>query len=198
MDTRQVPITAFIETFSASLCESAASQLRPIFRPEHRITAQPILNQLKEPLWPPQADVAAATALVLQKHRGALIVGEMATGKTRTAVGACLIHGSRRVLVMAPPHLLRKWEREIKRILPDAPVHHLKSLSSIDLIARTPLPNHLPLFAIISREKAKLSYATKPALVQRQWKSEHGLVDLFCCSHCGGQVRDTDETPLTP
>ncbi|MDI3461203.1 MAG: hypothetical protein OJF50_000024 [Nitrospira sp.] len=58
---------------------------------------------------------------MLQQHRGALIVGEMATGKTRTAVGACLIHGSRRVLVMAPPHLLRKWEREIKRVLPDAP-----------------------------------------------------------------------------
>lgn len=198
MDTRQVPITAFIETFSASLCESAASQLRPIFRPEHRITAQPILNQLKEPLWPPQADVATATALVLQQHRGALIVGEMATGKTRTAVGACLIHGSRRVLVMAPPHLLRKWEREITRILPDAPVHQLKSLSSIDRIARTPLPNQLPLFAIISREKAKLSYATKPALVRRRWKGEHGVLDLFCCPHCGAQVRDADDTPLTP
>ncbi|MGE3152098.1 MAG: helicase-related protein [Nitrospiraceae bacterium] len=198
MDTRQVPITAFIETFSASLCESAASQLRPIFRPEHRIQAQPILNRLKEPLWPPQADVAAATALVLQQHRGALIVGEMATGKTRTSVGACLIHGSRRVLVMVPPHLLRKWEREIKRVLPDAAVHQLKSLSSIDLVARAPLLNNRPLFAIISREKAKLSYATKPALVLRRWKNEHGLLDRFCCPHCGAEVRDADDTPLTP
>ncbi len=168
MESRRVPITAFIETFSASLCASAASQLRPIFRAEHRLHAQPSLSRLKEPLWPSQADVAAATALALQRHRGALIVGEMATGKTRTSVGACLIHGSRRVLVMAPPHLLRKWEREIKRVLPAAPVHQLKSLSGVDLIARTPLAAHVPLFAIISRERAKLSYATKSALVLRR------------------------------
>jgi hypothetical protein len=41
--------------FRANLGVSAVTPLRPIFKPEPRHQAQPTLNQLKEPLSPPQA-----------------------------------------------------------------------------------------------------------------------------------------------
>ena len=63
-----------------------------------------------------------------------------------------------------------------------------------------------PLFAILSRERAKLSYRWKPAVVER-WAVSGGRLmrdeetgepfKIPCCPCCFGQVADGDGVPLT-
>ena len=63
-----------------------------------------------------------------------------------------------------------------------------------------------PLFAIMSRERAKLSYRWKPAVIQR-WAAAGGRLvrdeqtgepfQVPCCPRCYAQVVDRDGVPLT-
>ena len=63
-----------------------------------------------------------------------------------------------------------------------------------------------PLFAVMSRERAKLSYRWKPAVIQR-WASAGGRLvrdeqtgepfQVPCCPRCYAQVVDKDGVPLT-
>ena len=63
-----------------------------------------------------------------------------------------------------------------------------------------------PLFAVMSRERAKLSYRWQPSVIQR-WATENSRLvrdeetgepfQVPCCATCYGQVTDKDGVPLT-
>lgn len=96
----------------------------------------------KPGLLPAQAHAAAAAATRLKAHDDAYIIGEMGTGKTLmgasvAALTAALyaLNGgqkSKHFLVMCPPHLVKKWGREIQHVWPAAKVSTLKSISDVD------------------------------------------------------------------
>ena len=67
-----------------------------------------------------EGDAIRGTALSLQAHRGTTVVGEMGTGKTFIATAAAHMAGFGRVLVLCPPHLTRKWKREVEETTPTA------------------------------------------------------------------------------
>ena len=48
----------------------------------------------------------------------------MGTGKTFIAAGAALMAGFKRILVLCPPHLTRKWKREVEATVPGATRRH--------------------------------------------------------------------------
>ena len=89
------------------------------------------------------------------------IVGEMGVGKTITAIATAYLLKPRRVLVMCPPHLVRKWEREIMITYPEAGVFRLNNKGALktisDLYRNRNNPVFVPDFYVIGRERAKLS-----------------------------------------
>ena len=102
-----------------------------------------------------QEDAIRGAALSLEAHRGTTVVGEMGTGKTFIAAAAHMA-GFRRILVLCPPHLVPKWKREVEMTVPGARAVIVKSITDLERLRLS--TGSGPLFVVMSREKAKLSY----------------------------------------
>ena len=147
-----------------------------------------------------QADAIRACALSLQRHRATNLVGEMGTGKTTIGTAAAALAGFERVLVLCPPHLVRKWQREVKATVPSAGAVIVRSISDLERVRDA---GGWPLFVILSREQAKLSYRWKPATVTRTVSESRVLRDedrlpvpRVCCPACFAPVVDDEGVPL--
>ena len=128
----------------------------------------------------------------------------MGTGKTFIAAGAALMAGFKRILVLCPPHLTRKWKREVEATVPGARAAIVTSITDLERL-RLSIGSG-PLFAVISRERAKLSYRWMPAVVKRWAVSGGRLIRdeetgepfrVPCCPVCAAQIVDKDGVPLT-
>lgn len=198
MTSRHVPITDFIDQFHTSLCATAAAELQPRFKPEHRNQSQYVQHVFKQPLFPAQLDCSAALALRLSTHKDAIAVAEMSCGKTRMGVATSRLHHAKRALIVVPPHLVDKWQDEILAVLPNARVVILESISGVETAAQAPIDPDRPFFAIMSRERAKLSYARKPAIIPKTYKVEDRRLIRYVCPHCWTPVTDKEDIPLDP
>ncbi len=139
----------------------------------------PLVNQVRikgNRLYETQKHVVASTYTALQQRKGVIIVGEPGVGKT--ALGATLAIALRPhmkpdqvVLVMSPPHLTGKWQREIEMISRSVNVRvHAKILKRVDDV-RAFMDANLPMtikVGIIPREMAKLGEGWEPAV---QWRT---------------------------
>ena len=151
-----------------------------------------------------QADAIRGAALSLEAHRGTTVVGEMGTGKTFIAASAAHMAGFKRILVICPPHLTRKWKREIEQTVPGARAAIVASITDLERL-RLSIGSG-PLFAVMSRERAKLSYRWSPAVAKR-WAASGGRLirdeetgepfKVPCCPVCTTQIVDKDGVPLT-
>ena len=193
-------LTAFIDTYRDAIARRVVDSYPPRYRPsEHEA---PLPKLLREPLGA-QADAIRGAALSLRAQRGTTVVGEMGTGKTFIAAAAAHTAGFRRILVICPPHLVRKWKREVEETVPGARAVIVASITDLERL-RT-LAGSGPLFAIMSRERAKLSYRWQPAVVERWATAGARLVRdeetgepfrVPCCPDCHAQVVDKDGVPL--
>ena len=192
----------FIDTFRDAIARRVVASYPPLYRPSESAAALPPL--LRAPLGA-QADAIRAATLSLGAHQGTTVVGEMGTGKTYIAVAAASAAGFRRILVLCPPHLLSKWKREVGQTAPDARAVIVRSITDLERL-RTSIGSG-PLFAVMSREKAKLSYRWTPAVTMR-WAASGGRLvrdeetgepfRVPCCTDCAAQVTDKDGVPLAP
>ena len=194
-------LAGFIDTFRDSIAERVIESYPPLYRPSEEAVRLPQL--LRTPLGA-QADAIRGAALSLRSHLGTTLVGEMGTGKTFIAASAAHAAGFRRVLVLCPPHLVRKWKREVEETVPAAQSVIVNSITDLERLRHTLTLG--PLFAVMSRERAKLSYHWEPAVVERWGASGGRLVrseltgDPFrvpCCPVCGAQAVDRDGVPLS-
>lgn len=113
------------------------------------------MEGLGRPLWPPQnSTVHALDKLTSQPGRGALVVGEVGTGKTSIALALAKVRGVARSLVICPPHLLTSWANQVRIVRPDADVVVLESISDVIRLRAHPGP----VIAVLSREAAKLGH----------------------------------------
>ena len=128
----------------------------------------------------------------------------MGTGKTFIATAAAHMAGFKRILVLGPPHLVPKWKREVEVTVPGARAVIVKSITDLERL-RFSIGSG-PLFAVMSREKAKLSYRWKAAIIERWATSKGRLVRdeetsepfrVPCCPDCTAQIVDKDGVPLT-
>ncbi len=173
----------------------------PRYRPSEN--GRPLPHLLRTPLGA-QADAIRGAALSLEEHRGTTVVGEMGTGKTFIAASAAHLAGFRRILVLCPPHLTRKWKREVEETVPDARAAVVASMTDLEKMRLSHGTG--PLFAVMSRERAKLSYRWLPAVVER-WATADGrlvrheeTLEPFrvpCCPDCFEPIVDKDGLPLT-
>ena len=188
----------FIDTYKEAISQRVVESYPPLYRPSENGGTLPRL--LRTPLGA-QADAIRGTALSLEAHRGTTVVGEMGTGKTFIAAAAYMA-GFKRVLVLGPPHLVPKWKREVEMTVPGARAVIVKSITDLERLRFSIGAG--PLFAVMSREKAKLSYRWKAAVIERWAVSRGRLVRdeetgepfrVPCCPGCTAQVVDKDGVP---
>ena len=191
----------FIDKFKDAIAARVVESYPPLYRPSENGGVLPRL--LRNPLGA-QADAIRGAALSLEAHRGTTVVGEMGTGKTFIAAAAAHMAGFKRILVLGPPHLVPKWKREVEVTVPGARAVIVKSI--IDLEKLRFSIGFGPLFAVMSREKAKLSYRWKAAVIYRWATSKGRLIReeetgepfrVPCCPDCTAQIVDKDGVPLT-
>ena len=194
-------LSGFIDQFKEAIAKRVVESYPPLYRPSETPVNLPRL--LRTPMGG-QADAIRGTALSLQAHRGTTVVGEMGTGKTFIGAAAAHAAGFRRILILCPPHLTRKWKREVEDTVPGVRAAIVTSITDLERLRLSVGP--APLFAIMSRERAKLSYRWKPAVIQR-WAAAGGKLvrdeqtgepfQVPCCPRCYAQVVDKDGVPLT-
>ena len=194
-------LAEFIDTYRDAIAQRVVESYPPRYRPSD--CGKPLPQLLRSPLGA-QADAIRAAALSLDTHRGTTVVGEMGTGKTFIAASAAHMAGFRRILVLCPPHLTRKWKREVEDTVPDARAVIVASITDLERLRLSHGPG--PLFVVMSRERAKLSYRWLPAVVER-WATVDGrlvrdeeTLEPFrvpCCPDCYEPIVDKDGLPLT-
>lgn len=159
------------------------------------------LTQLRRRPMGAQGDAIRALAVSLRSRQGSNLVGEMGVGKTLIGAAAAWVAGYRRILVLCPPHLVAKWKREVEETIPQARSLIVRSITDLE---RLPRYSRRPLYVILSRERAKLSYRWQAAVVRRPDDSEGRIVydergqvvRRNCCPTCWETVRDLDGVPL--
>ena len=199
----------FIDTFKDAIARRVVESYPPLYRPSEAC-ARPgsgnggkLPRLLRKPLGA-QEDAIKGAALSLEAHRGTTVVGEMGTGKTFIAAAAAHMAGFKCILVLGPPHLVPKWKREVEMTVPGARAVVVKSITDLERLRFSVGSD--PLFAVISREKAKLSYRWMPAVIERWAVSKGRLLRdeetgepfrVPCCPDCTAQIVDKDGVPLT-
>ncbi len=191
----------FIDKFKDAIAKRVVESYPPLYRPS--VNGGTLPHLLRTPLGA-QEDAIRGAALSLRAHRGTTVVGEMGTGKTFIAAAAAHMAGFRRILVLCPPHLTKKWKREVEETVPGARAAIVTSITDLEKLRLS--AGSGPLFAVMSRERAKLSFRWKAA-VTRRWATSKGWLirneetgepfRVPCCPECTAQVVDRDGVPLT-
>ena len=202
-------LAGFIDTFKDAIARRVVESYPPLYRPSEAC-ARPgsgnggkLPRLLRTPMGA-QTDAIRGAALSLRTHRGTTVVGEMGTGKTFIGAAAAHMAGFQRVLVLCPPHLTKKWKREVEQTVPFARAVIVTSITDLEKLRL--FVGSGPLFVVMSRERAKLSYRWKAAVIKRWAVSKGRLVRdeetgepfrVPCCPDCTAQIVDKDGVPLT-
>ena len=138
-------LAGFIDTYKDAIAQRVVESYPPLYRPSEN--GRPLPQLLRSPLGA-QRDAIRGAALSLAAHRGTTVVGEMGTGKTFIAAAAAHMAGFRRILVLCPPHLTRKWKREVEETVPGARAVIVASITDMERLRlsrrpRPPLRRHV-------------------------------------------------------
>lgn len=124
------------------------------------------LPELPRKLFTAQAHAVRATVMLLggvkakksaRRGRAAFVLGEIGSGKSTVALATAHTLGSKRMLVMCPPHLLDSWKEQVAAVLPWAKVVTLTNVEDVDALIAD--KHEGIIVAIMSREAAKLGHA---------------------------------------
>lgn len=122
-------------------------------------------------------------------HKSVILCGEMGTGKTTMAVVACELARARKVVIVCPTHLVRKWAREIDTITGRRGAAVIaKRLADVDVFFAAASPGATAqagaagraTYLVLSKETAKLGARWAPAcargsrIVEREEKRVEG------------------------
>ena len=189
----EIALRDFLADYGQSLKQKVIEAFKPLFNPSDKDAwnneAELKLSQLKRKLFPAQTNavLALAKGFFVGKKRGLILVAEMGSGKTAMAIAvAHLMHKRNyRVIVMCPPHLVRKWMREIEIVLPKSKVVNLngKGLEDMESLRRAGKPT-CPEFYVIGRERAKGHYSWKTSV----FGQKH--LNRILCPKCGKELDD--------
>ena len=212
-EPRKIKLGEFIENHKDGIARRVIESYPPIYQPNKPGQDKPLPSLLRRPIGA-QEHALRGTVLSLKENRGTTVVGEMGTGKTFIGAAAAYIAGFRSILVLCPPHLVRKWKREIEITVPDAKAVIVETITDMENLKK--VVHTGPLFTIMSRERAKLSFLWKPAVITRpvlksrreeekdqeelekvQEEKEKEPQMFLACPECYKQVTDDDGIPIS-
>ncbi len=185
-------VTDYLKAYGRELAEKIKTEAEPLFNP-----GDPWDNRIAKLLRNPyqaQGDAMMALIKTLEEKDGAIVVGEMGSGKTIIGCSVPYISmngkGPTRTLIMCPGHLVQKWKREIEETIPQAKASIVRQLKDVSHFKNNGGPE-VPEYIIISKDKAKLGYAWKPAVTERKGKNG------YYCPSCGNIIVDKDGNPVS-
>jgi hypothetical protein len=155
-----------------------------------------------------QKHVAIAAARTLRQHKAALLVAEQGYGKSITACGVLEVLDAYPALVLCPPHLTRKWAKEIERAIPGAVAKIVDGVERGENGRRYSVMDFVrdwrgsklgsKAVAIVSRERAKLGSGWAPvAVTRRVWDRESGeSTQVLADPDTGEMLLDDEDLPL--
>lgn len=108
----------------------------------------------KTGLLPAQKHAAAAILTRLETYSEAICVGEMGTGKTSLAAAVAAGRNAQRTIVLCPPHLVDKWQREFKAVWPGVRTMHLQTVGDVDQFFGDQ-PDDAPLVGVLKQTTAR-------------------------------------------
>jgi hypothetical protein len=174
----------------------------------------------KYTLYTAQKHVIAAVTRGLQDRDSILLIGQMGVGKTALGGASAIaiashiataFQGEMRpdqvTLIIAPPHLIDKWKRELASIAPKAIIERLDRHEAVKsfLHRAERLPTNVPKIGLIKRDLTKLGCAWEPSVIWRTeavalWRHGASVPDGYLptqrirrervpkCPHCGNTV----------
>src|SRR3989338_401005 len=104
-------LAEFLENYKESLNELVLQQFKPKydFNPSRFL---PAIRTLKRLPFPAQVhSIAALAGELTNGSQSAFLCGEMGCGKTLVSIAGAYAGNFKKVLVLCPPHLVRKWKR---------------------------------------------------------------------------------------
>ncbi len=200
---KKLSLSKFLEDYKEVVRQHVIEQFRPLYTPADRKAFAEKLSSLKRRPYSAQVDAIAGLTLALKRQPAAIMVGEMGVGKTLIACATVYLLGVKNTLILCPPHLVQKWEKEIKDTLPQCEVVHIRSITG--LCKSYESPSSKPRFFILSRERAKLSYRWKPAAismrrilrVETENEPRRVTYSVLACPACYKEIKDREGIPLS-
>ena len=201
-------LSDFIRDFGDGLLDAVRVQNPPVYDGVADPARRQVMQGLtRKPFEPQQEVVQAVSRLLIDENEcGAIINGEMGCGKTMLAIAAAAVFHQediKRTLVIAPPHLVYKWRREIRETVPGARVwilngpDTLKKLLQIRAMREAPT---VPEFFIMGRVRMRMGFNWRPAFNVRTVMVEDELgrqrVRYAACPRCGAFIEDGESRPL--
>ena len=204
-----IALNDFIGQFGQGLLDAVQQQNPPVYQGERRTDWDQVLDGLISQPFEAQREVVHAIAALLlgAGEHGAVINGEMGTGKTLMGIAlAALLHhqGHQRTLVISPPHLVYKWRREIIQTVPRARVWILNGPDTLrkllQIRSMRNKPEH-PEFFVLGRVRMRMGFDWRPVYNTRIWGSsaadgQSQVLRVAACSSCGEVIHDDDNAPL--
>jgi len=209
----QMALTDFIDEFGQYLIEALNRSNPPVYTgcyTDVHARRQQVMDSLKRQPFAAQAEAVQTVCALLadQREPAAIINAEMGTGKTMMAIAtAAVLHseGAKRFLVIAPPHLVYKWRREILETVPQAKVWILngsdtlgKLLQLRDTLGAGTDPSR-PEFFILGRIRMRMGFHWRAAYQRRITRNRDTTGERIChvvCPDCGAVMKDTEGNPL--
>ena len=195
-------LSEFIDTYREAITKRIVHSYPPRYRPQADDRPMP---QLKRQPMGAQETAIRGAALSLTEQRGTTVVGEMGVGKTFIAIAAAQIAGFQRVLVLCPPHLVGKWQREIEETIPLVRTGIADSITDLEQLRRQ--EGSGPQYIVMSHSRAKLGHRFRPAYWTRRLQDEDGnpvrdeqtgaFVMTPACPDCTAQIVDAEGVPVT-
>lgn len=221
VDSGVIPLTQFIRDFGEGLLEAVQHQNPPIYDGIENTERSRVMNQLKRRPFDAQRHVVQAVARLLldEGERAAVINAEMGTGKTMMAICASQVfyhEGHKRFLVLAPPHLVYKWRREILETVDNARVWVLNGPDTLMklLAMRQALGSESssgPEYFILGRVRMRMGFHWRPAFAVRKRhlmvrinesdpdsETIANTVRYVACPCCGEPVYNQDGERILP
>ena len=195
-----ISLKDFLDDYGESMAERVTKDLAVVHNPtaitERGEYISELLKGMKKGPFPSQEEIIKACCKsLLSGNKAAYITAECGTGKTIQAIGcAHVLHklnGTKRVLVLCPPTIVKKWIAEIKECLPSAKAYNFNGkdvIKQLETLRKQPRPTNLE-FYVIGRERAKIGFLWRPAVVTKHHK--------HFCPKCGQELLDKDGYPLS-
>lgn len=203
-----IPLSEFICDFGEGLLQAVQTQNPPTYQGQQVPAWNTVMDGLLRQPFEAQREVVHAVGqlLVQAGQPAAIINAEMGTGKTMMAIAAAAVlhaQGYQRSLVIAPPHLVYKWRREIIQTVPKARVWVLNGADTLRRLLSLRVlhdPVEHPEFFILGRVRMRMGFNWVPSFMTRVQGSGSGsdtqTVRLAACGCCGHLVHDDDGLPL--
>ncbi len=214
-ETNVIGLNQFLTEFGSGLMASVSKQHPPIYDGTPNSKWDKVMDKLKrQPFEAQRERVQAVCKLLAEEGESAAVLnGEMGCGKTMMgiAVSASLFdEGYRRTLVIAPPHLVYKWRREILETIENAKVWVLNGPDTLRQLLkirenRKDSPA-VPEFFVLGRVRMRMGFDWESAIVARQCyervvipetqteprRSYVVTYEYAACPDCGSFVQDDD------